>query len=78
MVTEESAAPVRLSGWLLMTLGLLGITLGPVWTLQGLNLLQNDMMSDSAAWATAGGILTVAGLLLVVIGMRRRTRAKRS
>ncbi|AEV87443.1 hypothetical protein ACWT_6430 [Actinoplanes sp. SE50] len=72
--TESTAGdPTRLRGWLSMSLGLLGIVLGTVWTLQGLDVFENELMSDQPAWAAAGGVVIVLGLALVVIGMRRRT-----
>ncbi|GIF13200.1 hypothetical protein [Actinoplanes teichomyceticus] len=79
MVNNENgsgAGPVRLHGWLTMSLGLLGTVLGPVWILQGLNVFEHELMSDQPAWAAAGGVLTVGGLMLVVIGMRRRSAGR--
>ncbi|WP_328460165.1 hypothetical protein OHA21_29085 [Actinoplanes sp. NBC_00393] len=72
MVNNEAETP-RLRGWLTMSLGLLGMVLGAVWTLQGLDFLTDSLMSGEPIWAIAGGGLFVAGLVLVVIGMRRRS-----
>ncbi|MEU4419805.1 hypothetical protein AB0F81_04215 [Actinoplanes sp. NPDC024001] len=72
MVNNETESP-RLRGWLTMSLGLLAMVLGAVWTLQGLGYLTDSLMSDEPIWAIAGGALLVAGIVLVVIGMRRRT-----
>ncbi|GAA2866825.1 hypothetical protein Acy02nite_37990 [Actinoplanes cyaneus] len=74
--TEAPAEPVRLRGWLAMSFGLLGMVLGAVWTLQGLNVFENELMSDQPVWAAAGGAIAGIGLALVVIGMRRRSSGK--
>ncbi|MEV6349450.1 hypothetical protein [Actinoplanes sp. NPDC051851] len=72
----ESADRPRLRGWLTMSVGLFLIVLGAVWTLQGLGFLKDSLMSDQVVWAGAGGGLAGVGLVLVVVGMRRRSAAK--
>jgi hypothetical protein len=79
MVNNETGTPgetIRLHGWLAMSSGLLGIVLGAVWTLQGLNVFEHELMSDQPVWTVVGGIVALAGLVLVVSGMRRRNSAK--
>lgn len=66
----------KLTGWTPMAVGVLAIVLGGLWTLQGLDVVENSMMSGVSAWAVIGPIVAVAGLALVVIGVRRRSRAK--
>jgi hypothetical protein len=66
-----------MKGWLPMVLGLLAIVLGTVWTLQGLNLLGGSAMSGVQMWAIIGPIVAIAGLILVVVGVRGRARSKR-
>jgi predicted benzoate:H+ symporter BenE len=75
MVNNETEPP-RLRGWLTMSLGLLAVVLGGVWTLQGLDYLGDSLMSGQQVWAAVGGALIVAGLLLIIIGMRRRSRGQ--
>ncbi|MEV6301652.1 hypothetical protein AB0M02_19740 [Actinoplanes sp. NPDC051861] len=72
MVNNENGAP-RLRGWLTMSAGLLAMVIGAVWTLQGLGYLTDSLMTDEPVWAAVGGGLILVGLVLVVIGMRRRT-----
>ena len=72
MVNNETGAP-RLRGWLTMSAGLLALVLGAVWTLQGLGYLTDSLMTDEPVWAAVGGALILVGLVLIVIGMRRRT-----
>jgi hypothetical protein len=76
MVNEET--PTRkLSGWLPMTIGGLAVVLGAVWALQGLNVLTDSQMSDNSVWAVVGPVVALAGLVLIVIGVRIRSRAKK-
>ncbi|WP_433826235.1 hypothetical protein ACQP2E_29690 [Actinoplanes sp. CA-015351] len=75
MVNNETETP-RLRGWLTMSIGLVALVLGAVWTLQGLDFLTDHLMSDQPAWAAAGGAVAVIGLVLIVVGMRRRTAGK--
>jgi hypothetical protein len=64
-------------GWLWMVLGLLGVVLGAVWTLQGMNVLGGSVMSGESIWAIIGPIVGIIGLVLIVVGVNVRGRAKR-
>jgi hypothetical protein len=66
----------KLVGWTPMVTGLLAVVLGGLWTLQGLDLVGGSVMSGVSAWAVIGPIVAVAGLGLIVWGVRRRSRAK--
>ncbi len=70
-------SPNPLKGWLAMALGLLLVVLGAVWALQGLGFVRGSVMTGVSAWAIAGPIVAFAGVILVVIGVRVRARAKR-
>jgi hypothetical protein len=70
-------SPNPLKGWLAMALGLLLVVLGALWTLQGLGYVQGSVMTGVSAWAIAGPIVALAGLVLIVTGVRVRARAKR-
>jgi hypothetical protein len=65
-----------LKGWTLMTLGVLAVVLGGLWTLQGLDVIGGSVMSGVSMWAVIGPIVAVVGLLLIALGVRRRSRAK--
>jgi hypothetical protein len=69
--------PVVLKGWTLMTAGLLLMVLGGLWTVQGLDLVGGSVMSGNRMWAIIGPIVAVAGLVLIMLGVHRRTKAKR-
>ena len=66
----------KLAGWTPMVSGLLAVVLGGLWTLQGLDLVGGSVMSGVSLWAVIGPIVAAAGLVLILIGIRRRARAK--
>ena len=76
-MVNEPATPPRLKGWLLMTIGLLAIVVGALWTVQGLDILGDSKMSGKEVWTFVGAGVAVAGLVLTVIGERVRSRSKR-
>jgi hypothetical protein len=65
-----------LRGWTLMVFGLLAVVLGGLWTLQGLDLVGGSVMSGVRLWSVIGPVVVVAGLILIVLGVRRRARFK--
>jgi uncharacterized membrane protein HdeD (DUF308 family) len=60
------------SSWPWLTGGLLALVLGALWTLQGLNLLGGSVMSGVTLWAIIGPVVAVAGLILIIVGVRKR------
>jgi hypothetical protein len=68
--------PVALKGWTLMVSGLLAVVLGGLWTLQGLDLVSGSVMSGVRIWAYIGPGVVLLGLILIVLGVRRRTKSK--
>ncbi|GGQ54060.1 hypothetical protein [Couchioplanes azureus] len=76
---EQGAAAgdgVPLTGWLWLTGGLLGLVLGVLWTAQGLDLVHDSVLSGVSALAVLGPVVAVAGLALMVTGVRVRARFK--
>jgi hypothetical protein len=65
-----------MKGWPWLTLGLLGVVLGALWTAQGLDLVGGSVMSGVPIWAIIGPIVAVVGLVLIVLGVRIRARSK--
>jgi hypothetical protein len=61
-------------GWVPLALGLLGVVIGAVWTLQGLGYVGGRAMTGERIWAIIGPIVGVLGLLLLWVGMRARRR----
>ena len=56
---------------LLVGAGSLITVVGVVFTLQGVGVIGGSFMSGTTAWAIAGPVIALAGLALVVLGLRR-------
>ena len=65
-----------MKGWVPLTLGLLAVVVGAVWTLQGLGYVGGSVMSGVTLWAIVGPIVAVVGLVLIVVGLRARKRGR--
>jgi hypothetical protein len=55
-----------------VTLGLLMLVIGAVWTFQGLGYLEGSPMTDVEVWAVIGPLLAGLGVALVIVGLRGR------
>jgi hypothetical protein len=73
----EATPPRKLNGWFFMSLGVLALVVGGVWTLQGLDILTDSTMSGVKIWTVIGPPVAVLGLILIITGVRLRTRSKR-
>ncbi|MCG5470276.1 hypothetical protein LADH09A_004222 [Micromonospora sp. LAH09] len=61
-------------GWLSLTLGLLAVVIGAVWTVQGLGYVSGSVMTDEKIWAVLGPLVALAGLVVLWLGLRSRRR----
>ena len=61
--------------WIVPVIGVLAVAAGAVFTLQGLGILGGSVMTGHTIWAVIGPILALIGLVLVVVGLRRRGAA---
>ncbi|MDG4809130.1 hypothetical protein O7634_20470 [Micromonospora sp. WMMD1120] len=61
-------------GWLTLTLGLLAVVVGALWTVQGLGYVSGSLMTDQKIWAVIGPIVAAAGLVTIWFGLRSRRR----
>ncbi|TDC59641.1 hypothetical protein E1258_17300 [Micromonospora sp. KC207] len=61
-------------GWLRLTLGLLAVVVGAVWTVQGLGYVGGSVMTDRRVWALLGPVLVLFGLATLWYGLRARRR----
>ncbi|WP_433538179.1 hypothetical protein ACQPZK_10940 [Micromonospora sp. CA-249363] len=61
-------------GWLTLTLGLLAVVIGAVWTVQGLGYVSGSVMTDQTLWVVVGPIVALAGLVALWLGLRSRRR----
>lgn len=60
--------------WLLLIAGILLLTLGAIWGLQGLGVITGSPMTGQKLWFGIGLVAAVAGLALMVAGTRRTNR----
>jgi predicted tellurium resistance membrane protein TerC len=58
---------------LLVGVGTLIALAGIVFTLQGVGAIGGSAMSGDTFWAVAGPVIVLAGLILAVVGLRRRS-----
>ena len=56
----------------LVVVGLIALVVGGVWVGQGLNLIPGSFMTGSRMWLLIGLVVAVVGVVLVVLGLRRR------
>ena len=57
---------------MLLVVGVLLLLTGILWTLQGLDVIGGSAMSGVTTWAVIGPIVAVVGLVLAVLGARRK------
>lgn len=57
-----------------MVIGIAAVLAGLVWTLQGLGYVGGSFMSGATVWAVIGPLVGLAGLALIVMGLRTRRR----
>jgi hypothetical protein len=63
---------VSMSKPVLITIGVIVALLGLLFTLQGLWVVGGSAMSGSTLWAVLGPIIAIVGIVLVVLGLRKR------
>ncbi|MFC8619585.1 hypothetical protein ACFT9M_24645 [Micromonospora purpureochromogenes] len=61
-------------GWLTLTLGLLAVVVGAVWTVQGLGYVGGSVMTDQRIWAMVGPVVILIGLVVLWRGLKARRR----
>jgi hypothetical protein len=59
--------------WLWALIGVLLLAAGVVWALQGFGVLPGSFMSGSLTWAIIGPIVALAGLVIIILALRRRS-----
>ena len=59
-----------------VVIGIAAALAGLVWTLQGLGYVGGSFMSGATVWAVIGPLVALAGLMLIVIGLRPRRRVR--
>ena len=61
---------------LLVVIGIAAALAGLVWTLQGLGYVGGSFMRGATVWAVIGPLVMLAGLVLIVAGLRARRRVR--
>ncbi|GLU47676.1 hypothetical protein [Nocardiopsis ansamitocini] len=61
-----------MKSWVLIGIGALCVLIGAVWGLQGWGYLQGSVMTGVTLWGIVGPVVLVAGLGLLVWGIRAR------
>ena len=62
---------------LLVAAGSLVTVAGVVFTLQGVGVIGGSFMSGTTTWAIAGPVIALAGLALVMVGLRRHVHLRK-
>jgi len=57
-----------------VTIGVLMVVIGAIWTLQGLGYVKGSAMSGVEIWAVVGPLLAGFGVALTYVGLRRPGR----
>ena len=57
---------------LFVSLGVVMVLTGAVWTFQGLGYLEGSPMTDQSIWAILGPVVAGLGVALVIVAARRR------
>lgn len=60
---------------ILTAVGVVLAIAGAIWALQGFGVIGGSFMSGDSVWAIIGPVVAVAGLALVVLGIRRARSA---
>jgi hypothetical protein len=51
--------------------GVLVVLIGLLFMFQGLGAVKGSSMTNSNFWAVAGPVIAIAGVVLVIVGLRR-------
>jgi hypothetical protein len=72
--------PARIGGsgmsmirFLLIVAGLFITLAGVIFALQGVGVIGGSFMSGTTTWAVTGPLIALAGLALIVLGLRRQS-----
>jgi hypothetical protein len=57
-----------------ITIGVLMVVIGAVWTFQGLGYLKGSPMTGVSLWAVVGPLVAGLGVALAIVGLRGSTR----
>ncbi|CAN5334631.1 hypothetical protein BH09ACT6_BH09ACT6_08030 [soil metagenome] len=61
----------------LVIVGVIVALVGAVFAGQGMNLIPGSSMTGDRTWLYIGAIMVIVGIVLVVLGLRKRSGASR-
>ncbi|GHJ15695.1 MULTISPECIES: hypothetical protein [unclassified Micromonospora] len=61
-------------GWFRLTMGLLAVVIGALWTVLGLGYVEGSVLTDRRIWALVGPVVVLVGFVALWLGMRARRR----
>lgn len=64
----------RVTGFVVLTVGVVCVLVGGIWTLQGLGVIGGSFMTNSPTWLVIGLVVAVAGLAMIILGTRGRRK----
>lgn len=56
----------------MIVVGVVALLVGAVWIGQGANLIPGSSMTGSQFWLVVGAAVAVVGVVMIVVGARRR------
>jgi hypothetical protein len=62
----------------LVVIGIIALLLGLLWIGQGLGAIPGSVMTGNRMWFYIGAVLGVVGIVLLVLGLRRRKLPNRA
>ena len=71
-VTTGRGWCIALKTNLFIAIGAVIALIGALWTLQGLGVVGGSVMSGVTLWAIVGPVVAIAGVVLVIVGVRGR------
>ena len=69
----EVRQAARMRKPVLITVGAIVAVMGVIFTFQGIGVIGGSAMTGSTLWAILGPIIALAGIVLVVVGLRRKS-----
>lgn len=69
----EVRQAARMRKPVLITVGAIIAAMGVIFTFQGIGVIGGSAMTGSTLWAILGPIIALAGIVLVVVGLRRKS-----
>ncbi|RFA13661.1 hypothetical protein B7R22_13495 [Subtercola boreus] len=66
----------RVSRIALIVIGVIALIVGAVFAGQGANLIPGSSMTGDRMWLYIGVVVAVVGVILIVLGLRRRGRGR--